>query len=350
MNVLSAAVLGGILYVFLCDLILAADAAPGFHEMGEKLQLRDSFVRMSRSDSADHHEVVIAVKQRNIRELQRQALARSTPGDPRYQQWMSFEEVGELVANVEGYDAVMAWLHEHDVPVLWVSRRKEYIRAGAPIQKWEAMLQTTFYQHRDTSRSSAPHVYHRCSSYHLPSLLARHVQTIFNTVQAPPVMSSKYSLEDLSVFATAERRGDGLLRSYLRAERADTSRPRTPFSDRSEPAGMDSAASPNGVVTVEFLNDFYQIRTNMGSLSLNQSVFATLNEYFSPDDLTLFQQYYDLTVQPALSIGNHSIHNCSQSGISCFEGNLDIQYIMGIGQATSTVYWFVPADSDPFVT
>jgi hypothetical protein len=32
----------------------------------------------------------------------------------------------------------------------------------------------------------------------------------------------------------------------------------------------------------------------------------------------------------------------------CFEGNLDLQYMMGIAQDTQTVYWY-EGGSDPFV-
>ncbi len=91
--------------------------------------------------------------------------------------------------------------------------------------------------------------------------------------------------------------------------------------------------------TVAALNSLYNIPSNLGSAAQNQSVFETSNEFYSAKDLKLFQQYYGLTVQPAISIGGHMNDSCSTTGKgnSCFEGNLDVQYIMGIAQVNHFV-------------
>lgn len=90
----------------------------------------------------------------------------------------------------------------------------------------------------------------------------------------------------------------------------------------------------SGKVTVSFLNSFYEITSNIGSGKLSQSVFETSSEYYSPNDLTQFQETYDLTVQAAEDIGGFTTDSCSLSGspMDCYEGNLDIQYIMGVAQ------------------
>eukprot|EP01033_Poteriospumella_lacustris_P005244 gene5244-3749_t len=109
---------------------------------------------------------------------------------------------------------------------------------------------------------------------------------------------------------------------------------------RSRTANTDQVSTEGGVthagyVTVAFLNQYYGISTNNGSSSYAQSVFETSTEYFAPTDLTLFQQHFQLHVQAAVSIGNHNTTSCPVSATntkSCFEGNLDIQYIMGVSQ------------------
>ena len=105
-------------------------------------------------------------------------------------------------------------------------------------------------------------------------------------------------------------------------------------------------------VTVSFLDTFYSIPSNLGSASLSQAVFAcdtgTAN-YFSPQDLTSFQTQYGLTQQAALIKNGHTTATCSTT-FPCTEGNLDVQYIMGIAQSTVTTYWYVNTGSDSFVT
>ena len=45
---------------------------------------------------------------------------------------------------------------------------------------------------------------------------------------------------------------------------------------------------------------------NNGSSRMSQSVFETNSEYYSPSDLTLFQQQYGLTVQAAVPYNGHN--------------------------------------------
>jgi hypothetical protein len=83
----------------------------------------------------------------------------------------------------------------------------------------------------------------------------------------------------------------------------------------------------------------YSIPSNLGSGSLTQSVFETSDAYFSPNDLTTFQQTFGLKVQAAEVIGGYDTSSCSTtagSGNNCFEANLDTQYLMGIAQQTAT--------------
>ena len=54
---------------------------------------RNSFITVSRSNTSDLHEVVFAVKQRNLDVLEKTLMGISTPGTDRYQQWLSFDEV-----------------------------------------------------------------------------------------------------------------------------------------------------------------------------------------------------------------------------------------------------------------
>ena len=56
-------------------------------------------------------------------------------------------------------------------------------------------------------------------------------------------------------------------------------------------------------VTIAYLNQYYKIASNKGSVLLNQSVFETNGECYSPNDLTQFQTMFNLPLQPAIDIG-----------------------------------------------
>lgn len=287
----------------------------------EKHVPRNTFVQQGRADPDTVHEVVIAVRKRNMQKLKDLAIERATPGNPLYQQWLRTEEVDEMVVNKEGHDRVQAWIQHHsNISVTWVSRRWDYIKARAPIHVWEKALNTQFHIFDDRHHQRTVH---RALDYSIPSHLVQDVAAIFYTVQVPPVLKKKFHSPS------------GAFKTQL------TTRPLR--------GSMTSTSS--GEVTVSFLNSYYQISSNIGNAALNQSVFETDTEYFSPGDLTTFQDNYDLTVQSAYSIGQHSTSKCQVGNIDCLEGNLDIQYIMGVAQVTSSIYWWVSdyTSTDPFV-
>ncbi len=73
----------------------------------------------------------------------------------------------------------------------------------------------------------------------------------------------------------------------------------------------------------------------VGSGTQNQSVFETSSEYYSENDVLTFQSKFGLTKQSPIDIGGYETSSCSTSGSpDCYEGNLDLQYIMGVSQVS----------------
>ena len=64
-----------------------------FH-MGN-LATRKDYAKGARAHGTIMHEVVIAIQQRNLDVIASTVLERSTPGHPRYQNWMTTREVYE---------------------------------------------------------------------------------------------------------------------------------------------------------------------------------------------------------------------------------------------------------------
>lgn len=59
----------------------------------------------------------------------------------------------------------------------------------------------------------------------------------------------------------------------------------------------------------------------------------------------MYPSHLLVAIQAAQNVGGYATTApCSTSAtgsINCNEGNLDIQYIMGLAQSTVSVYWFV---------
>lgn len=246
-------------------------------------------------------------------------MERSTPGSPRFQQWMTFDEVGAMIQNEEAMTSVTEWLHSNSVIITWKSKRGEYLKASAPISVWEKMFTTEFYEWEDSHRSiSEPQ--HLAEHFSLPEEITPHVDAVFSTVQVPPIVQSATQPQHHDVYKTK-----------LRVDVQSTS-----------------------TTTVSYINSYYKIQSNLGDMfagfvsrrliyspvgnaSLSQAVFEIPDDYFSQEDLETFQSYYGLTEQPAEVIGGHNSSSCTIS--SCIDGNTHLQYVMGLAQRVATIYW-----------
>ena len=221
-----------------------------------------------------------------------------------------------MTSNPDGAKAVEEWLTENNIEVSWKSAHSDYLKATAKISQWEQMLNTKFYEFEDQSRvrsSKKNRVMHRATEYSLPEHVAPHLHTVFNTVQVPPVLHRN----------SPSLGGRGHLRTQENIVFGQT--------------------------TVDLLNEFYGMNQLLGNSSMSQSVFATDNEYFSPQDLSTFQERNGLLPHDAAAPYGHSTTDCILN--SCTEGNLDMQYIMGVAQQIATTYWYVQntSTSNPFV-
>lgn len=91
----------------------------------------------------------------------------------------------------------------------------------------------------------------------------------------------------------------------------------------------------------------------VASASLSQAVFETNLQTMSQSDLSTFQTTFGLPKQAAVLV--NTTNNAACNAGRCTEGNLDIQYIMGIAQKAQGLYWYTNgtklglATDDPFV-
>lgn len=299
-----------------------------FIKMG-RMNSRSSFVQQSKTSPETVHELIFAVQQRNLDKLDGILMERSTPGSALYQQWLTFEQLGDLTSNPTGASAVNNWLTSNGISASWESVHHDYIKASASVQVWEQLLDITFYNWQDSTlkgTDAETKQFVRGSEYSIPSELQGHLSAIFNTVQVPPVIDKHYHIKPNNKVRKTNLR----LRDIL----------------SSNPSLLNEESAPD--VTVSFLNTYYDIPSNIGTSMLNQSVFETDSEYFSQSDLLTFQQTYSLTQQAALDEGGFETTNCGLID-NCDEGNLDIQYIMGISQVFCCNYCLIRSHNTVFV-
>jgi hypothetical protein len=86
----------------------------------------------------------------------------SSPSSPNYQKWLTFEEVGDLTSNRAATETILQWLKftfsnsdnsleaKETANIVWQSAHGEYIKATASIGHWEKLLQTEFFEYKDT--------------------------------------------------------------------------------------------------------------------------------------------------------------------------------------------------------
>lgn len=185
----------------------------------------------------------------------------------------------------------------------------EYILASAEILTWENLFDCKFHQWIEEipyAATLSKRILDRTLEYTIPEAIADHVSAIFNIVEFPPQIVSR-------------------------------SATMTPV-----PEPQTSAVSSYDAheITLATLNERYKIPNNTGSALLTQSVFSTIGLSFSQQDLRSFQLENKIHVQPAVDPYKRSINASNCDGEQCKEGNLDLQYMMGIAQITPTFFDF----------
>lgn len=274
---------------------------------------------------------------------------RSNPKSKLYQQWLSYETVGDFVTNDQAVNAVKTWIetiHSDDNPVTinWISPRKEYMKISASLKTWEAALNTKFFLWKDHDQlksqdQSILKTFHEISythilakEYSIPGDLYHHIDSVFNLVDTP-LISQRINYEPIEAVSAVD-------------ESENLREPKTLSDNSRRLLGLSDLDSDT--VTIKFLNSYYRITSNIGSTATSQSIFSTNNEYYSSKDLESFQTAFNITKTSAIAKYGY---NAEKSGVTCSsncnEGNLDLQYIMAVAQRVPTFFWQSYKSSDP---
>jgi subtilase family serine protease len=202
--------------------LLATANAVNDHTKLMNIQRRKLMSVNRRATSMFSHEIIFAVRQKNLDIIEAELLDRCTPGHSNYQQWLSFSEIGLLTSNKLGATKVKDWLVKNNASITWESAHSDYIKATAKIEVWEYLFNTvfqewneniqptSFYKTRKLDQKSPPLVL--AKEYTIPAAVSMYLSAAFNTIQPPPILSFRRHLKwkDSSTKDTIHSDGIGL--------------------------------------------------------------------------------------------------------------------------------------------
>lgn len=245
--------------VALCVVLAVVQAG---HVLKEKniFHMRPDYVQADRADVSQMHEVLFAVKQKNLDAAHDLLMQLADPTNEKYGKWLTRAEVGALTSNTDATSAIEQYLAQNGIEIVKKTLYGEYITAKAPIGTWEKVFATTFYNFKSSTSKKAP-VVARSHEYSLDTVIADHVEAVFYTCQLPSLLHSRVP----------------------------------PTESRL-----------NGKIVPADLNAYYNITFNNGNGYGSQSVFETIGQDFSPADLAQFEATYGIPSQKVDNdIGNY---------------------------------------------
>ena len=119
-----------------------------------------------RSPRTETIELVFAVKQQNIDELEKALLSVSDPTSEQYGKHLSNEQVHDLVAPTRSdVSTVVQYLSKAKLAWKSASRNNDFIKVDVTVQQAEELLNTEYYEY---AHKPSGHSVHRVKAYHLP--------------------------------------------------------------------------------------------------------------------------------------------------------------------------------------
>ena len=288
-----------------------------FKEYAVGLSFRKDIVKMDRASGNDIHEIIFAVRQKNLDELKQILYDVSDIESANYGQYLTKKEIADLTYDVKPHVAILQYIKHIGATVVAESIHGEYVTAHAPVSVWETVFNTEFFTfHHSHKEGESPLKIVRAEKYFVPAELHAHVVSVFNTIPMPMAIWGAPIIERKSkVSNSSSIRGQVL----------------------------------TGYTTLALLNDIYKIDSNVGNSLSSQAAFETIGQYFNERDLNVFQTRNSIPNQPVTTkIGAHIDDMntiCSADYRTCMEANMDIQYLMAISQVSPTTHWYTDENS-----
>lgn len=238
-----------------------------------------------------------AVKRQNMQQIYDLLEDISNPYSANYGKYWTVQQVRELTAFPEATELVLNYVKKfvNDEASVKSVAWGGFVEVQTDVRTAQQIVGATYHNFRS---SVADQVVTRTFSYVLPEEVSEVVDYIFPTIQFPPTYSGR------------------------------------PFITSAQGANANT-------VTPAILNSYYNITSNtVTKANATQSLFESLGQSYSPDDLSKFQSLYKLPTDALDTvIGPNTPSDCTKNPNNCAEANLDVQYIMAVAQSAPTTYW-----------
>jgi len=230
--------------------------------------------------------ITFALRLRNAEVLEEIVSRVSDPKHVDYGKYWSMEQIADLVAPPENQvNTVMEWLKQEGVSDLELVGTRDSIRAIVPVSLAEKLLSVSFFSFKHMNKNVT--ITRTLDPCRIPSFVAQYVQLVAGIHSFP-----------------------------------------LDFTPIREPN-----AAPQ--ITPQILYSLYGINQKASTTTKTSQGLAEFQlQDYSPSDLTLFQQKFNLAVQ--------KLRNVKQKNDNAhIEANLDVQYIMAMGQNVPTDFYLV---------
>jgi tripeptidyl-peptidase-1 len=314
--------------------LTAAALADGASVTGNWASREDFRVdALSAPDASLPHEVVFAVKQNNLDEIERILYDVSTPGSANYGKHMTHREVHELTRNLNATEAVWAFCRDHGIEVKATSEYGEYITAVAPVGTLEHAMGASFQAMRHEEMG----VVVRSRSYDMPAELEGHVSCVLNMVELPSRQAPEIR--------------------YTKVDEAESRRMKAKAESESELVGVYPCHSQ---MDPRCFNYYYNMTATGANDATGESqlVFGQKGFFMAPGDLGTFASSTLLPPQTfKCPLGGCTGDTACQGydpdmkgkGPLCVEANLDTQWISAVGQGANNQFVQMQNLSTPFL-
>lgn len=248
---------------------------------------------------------IFAVKQQNLDKLTSILNEVSDPTNEKYGDYLSFDELGNLIANEEGAKKIALFLSGDDAITYKTTDNADFITASMPVASAERLFKAKF---NDYKRKDIDFTVSRSDEYTLPEELAEHVDFVEGLINFP-----------------SKTEGQSMMKTVLKAKTAGDAYP-------------------------SVVNGHYNTEQVSAPFKGSVAVFET-GQYTEATDLTDFETTYGLPAQGiAATVGSNEGFLCGISPNSCAEASLDVQYLIAVANGVPLTFWEVANSNDPFVS
>jgi len=281
-------------------LLVQAEEPRVFLETDQPLPLQDGWKKLTSSKAGPHRnlEVIFMLKQRNLDLLKETFKAVSDPRNARYGQYMSLEQVAEMVAPAEkAVNEMVFFLKSAGVDNVYLTLSKDMLVAQMPTTKAARIFNVQYSHYRHSTGVTS-----ECSlgPYSLPASIAQYVDFVSGVVGLPDI-------DEPRVKVGGPMAGDDIDPDVIRTR--------------------------------------YNITTNLTATHPNNShaVAEFQAQYYAPSDL---KKFWDKFVSFAPFRAIEKVIGYNDPSQPSLEASLDTQYIMGVAPNVTT--WFYSMKSFNF--